>query len=162
MTATSKTPPQVSSPPLSDLEQRLKLVSSEFDEGNIKVRIRLAASDHKFASFSTPSYQKLLSKHHQRAKFATPNPNNLDSFFITDFDLYRTIISFPNESAAGPDKIVPRIFKNLVKKWKDSAAHKFLKLLTKLIKLIGDGKRPKPQTVLFLGANLITLRKMLG
>ena len=29
--------PQVSSPPLSDLEQRIKLKSSELDEENIKV-----------------------------------------------------------------------------------------------------------------------------
>ena len=41
--------PQVSSPPLSDLEQRIKLISSKFDEGNVKGGIRLAASDDKIA-----------------------------------------------------------------------------------------------------------------
>ena len=33
-----KPQPRVSSPPLSDLEQRLKLLSSELDEGNLKGR----------------------------------------------------------------------------------------------------------------------------
>ena len=35
--------PQVSSPTLSDLEQRIKLISSKLDEGNVKGGIRLAA-----------------------------------------------------------------------------------------------------------------------
>ena len=69
-----KPQPQVSSPPLSDLEQRKKLISSKLDEGNVKGEIRLAASDDKIAPFSTDIYQKLLSKHPQRAKFAAPNP----------------------------------------------------------------------------------------
>ena len=81
-----KPQPQVSSPPLSDLEQRIKLVSSKLDEGNIKGGIRLAASDDKIAPFSTDSYQKLLSKHPQQAKDAAPNPENLNSFFVTEFD----------------------------------------------------------------------------
>ena len=34
LSVTSKT--QVSSPPLSDLEQRIKLISSKLDEGNVK------------------------------------------------------------------------------------------------------------------------------
>ena len=102
--------PQVSSPPLSDLEQRRKIVSSKLDEGNVKGGIKPAASDDKIAPFSTDNCQKLLSKHPQRAKFAAPNPENVDSFFVTDFDLYKAIMSFPNRSAAGPDKIVPQIF----------------------------------------------------
>ena len=72
--------PQVSSPPLSDLEQRIKLISSKLDEGNVKGGIRLAASDDKIAPFSTDNYQKLMSKQSQRDKFAAPNPENLDSF----------------------------------------------------------------------------------
>ena len=106
--------PQVSSPPLSDLEQRIKLISSKLDEGNVKGGIRLAALDDKTAPFSTDNYQKLLSKHPQRAKFAAPNPEKLDSFFVTDFDLYKAIISFPNGSAAGPDKIVLKFLKILL------------------------------------------------
>ena len=121
---------QVSSPPLSDLEQRIKLISSKLDEGNVKGGIRLVASDDKIAPFSTDNYQKLLSKHPQRAKFAAPNPEKLDSFFVTNFDLYKAIMFFPNGSAAGPDKIVPQIFKDLVRK------SNFLKSLTKLISLL--------------------------
>ena len=52
--------PQVSSPPLSDLEQRIKLISSKLDEGNVKGGIRLAASDHKIAPFQTDNYLKIV------------------------------------------------------------------------------------------------------
>ena len=81
----SKTQPQVLNPPLSDLEQRIKLISNKLDEGNVKGGIRLAASDDKNAHFLTDNYQKLMSKHPQRAKFAAPNPESLDSFFRKQF-----------------------------------------------------------------------------
>ena len=154
--------PQVSSPPLSDLELRIKLISSKLDEGNVKRGIRLAASDDKIAPFSIDNYQKLLSKHPQRAKFAAPYPEKLDCFFVTDFDLYKAIMSFPNGSAAGPDKIVPKIFKDLVSESNGSAGPNFLKSLTKLINLIGDGKIPEPLRPFFFGAKLIALIKIDG
>ena len=118
--------PQVSSPPLSDLEQRKKLIKSKLDEGNVKGGIRLAASDDKIAPYSSDNYQKLLAKHPQRTKLAAPNPEILDSFFVTDFDLYKTIMSFPNGSAVGPDKTLPQIFKDLASKSNGSAGLNFL------------------------------------
>ena len=72
--------PQISSPPLSELEQRIKLIISKLDEANVKGGIRLAASDDKISPFSADNYQKLLSKHPQRAKFAAPNPKNFNYF----------------------------------------------------------------------------------
>ena len=128
----------------------------------MKGGIRRAASNNKIAPFSTDNYQKLLSKHPQRAKFAAPNPEKLDSFCVTDFNLYKAIISFPNGSAVGPDKIVPQIFKDLVSKSNGSAGLNFLKSLTKLINLIGDRKTPKTLRPFFFGANLIALIKIDG
>ena len=52
-----KTHPQVLSSPLSDLERRIKLISSKLDEGNVKRGIKLAASDDKNALFSTDNHQ---------------------------------------------------------------------------------------------------------
>ena len=53
-------------------------------------------------------------------------------------------MSFPSGSAAGPDKIIPQNFKDLVSKSNGSAGLNFLKPLTKLINLIGYGKIPEP------------------
>ena len=63
-------------------------------------------------------------------------------------------MAFPNGSAAGPDKIVPQKFKDLVSKSNGSAGLNFLKSLTKLIKLIGDGKTPEPLDLSFLAQSL--------
>ena len=90
----------------------MKQIRSKLDEGNLKGGIKFTASDDKIAPFAIDNYQKLLSKNPRRAKFA----EKLDSFFVTEFDLYEAIISFPNGSAAGPDKIVPQIFKDLFSK----------------------------------------------
>ena len=122
-----KTHPKVSSPPLSDLEQGVKVMTSKLDNEIRKGVIRPAASDDKIAPFSTDNYQKLLSKLPQRAKFAAPHPENLESFFVTEFDLYKAIMSLPNGSAAGPDKNVPQTYEDLVCNLNGSAGLNFLK-----------------------------------
>ena len=71
-------------------------------------------------------------------------------------------MSFPIGSAAGPDKIVPQIIKELVSKSNGSAGLNFLKSLFKLINLIGDGKMPEPLRPFFFGAKLIALLKIDG
>ena len=71
-------------------------------------------------------------------------------------------MSFPNGSSTCPNKIVPQIFKDLVSKSNGSAGLNFLKSLTKLINLIGDGKIPGPLRSFFFGAKLIALIKIDG
>ena len=56
-------------------------------------------------------------------------------------------MSFPNRSSAGPDKEVPQIFKDLFSRSNDSAGLNFLKPLTELRNLIGDGKITEPQSL---------------
>ena len=63
-------------------------------------------------------------------------------FFVSDFDLYKAIMSFSNGSAAGSDKIIPQNFKDPVSKSNGSAGFNFLKSLTKLINLIEMAKYP--------------------
>ena len=103
-----------------------------------------------------------MSKQPQRAKFAATNPENLKSVFVIDFDLHKAIRSFPNGSAASPDKIVPQNFKELFSKSNGSAGLDFLKSLMKLINLIGDGKIPDTLKSFFFGAKLIALIKIDG
>ena len=69
-------------------------------------------------------------------------------------------MAFPNGSAAGPDKTVPQILKDLVSMSNGSEGLIFLKSLTMLINLIGDGKIPEPLRPFFFGAKLIALIKI--
>ena len=71
-------------------------------------------------------------------------------------------MSFPKGSAVDPDEIVPQIFKDLISKSNDSAGLNFLTSLTKLIKLIGDGKIPEYLRPFLFGAKLIALIKIDG
>ena len=66
-------------------------------------------------------------------------------------------MSFPNGSKAGPYKIVPHFLKDLVGGSNGSAGNNFLKILTELLNLIGDGKIPEPLESFFFSAKLIAL-----
>ena len=92
----------------------------------------------------------------QRAKFAAPNPEILDSFFVTKFDLYKAIIFFRKDQQQVYKKF-PQIFNDLASKLNGSAGLDFLKSLTKLINLIEDGKIPEPLKPLIFDAKLIAL-----
>ena len=70
--------------------------------------------------------------------------------------------NFPNGSAAGPDKVFPLIFKDLVSMSNGSAGLNFLKSLTQLINLIGDNKIAELLRPFFFGAKLIALIKIDG
>ena len=63
-------------------------------------------------------------------------------------------ISQCSRFSAGPDKIIPQIFKDLVSRSNGSAGLIFLKSPTKLINLIGEGKIPKPPRPFFLARSL--------
>ena len=68
---------------------------------------------------------------------------NVDSFFVSEFEVYKAIMSLPNGSGAGQEKIVPLVFKDLISKSNGNAGLNFLKSLTKLLNPIGDGKIPE-------------------
>ena len=74
--------------------------------------------------------------------------------------MYKAIMSFPNGSGAGPDKLVPQIFKDLNSKSNGNASLNFLKSLTKLLNLIGEGEVPEQLRPFFFGAKLIALVKI--
>ena len=59
------------------------------------------------------------------------------------------ILSFPNESGAGPDEKVPQNLKDLFDKSIGSAGFSFLRSLTTLIHLTQTGKKLITKTILF-------------
>ena len=72
-----------------------------------------------------------------------PQSMKMSWFFVNEFELYNAKMSFPNGSRAGPDKIVPLVIKDLIIKSNGNAELIFLKPLTKLLNLIGEGKVPE-------------------
>ena len=45
------------------MREKIKLISAKLDEGNVRVGIRLAASDDSVAPFDNNTHEKLQSKH---------------------------------------------------------------------------------------------------
>ena len=62
--------------------------------------------------------------------------------------MYKAVTSFPDGPGAVPDKIV-QVFSDLFSKSRGNAGLNFLKPLTKLVNLIGEGKVPEKQRLLF-------------
>ena len=102
----------------------------------------------------------MVIKHPKTVDINGPDPENVDIFFVTEFDLYKALMSLPNGSEAGPDKTVPQVFKDLNTKSNGNAGLIFLKSLTKLVNLKWEGKILKQLRVFFFGAKLIALAKI--
>ena len=51
-------------------------------------------------------------KHLKKADISAANPENVENFFfVTEFEVYKAIMFFPNGSGSGSDKIVLQILK---------------------------------------------------
>ena len=72
-----------------------------------------------------------------------PQSRKTSWFFVSEFEVYKAKMFFPNGSRAGPDKIVPLVFKDLIIKSNGNAGLIFLKSLTKILNLIEEGKVPE-------------------
>ena len=98
----------------------------------------------------------MVIKHPKTVDINSPDPENVDIFLVTEFELYKALMS----SGAGPDKIVPQIFKDLITKSNGNAVLIFLKSLTKLLNLTCQGKVPEQLRAFFFGEKLIALAKI--
>ena len=101
----------------------------------------------------------MVIKHPKTVDINSPDPENVEIFFVTEFELYKALMSLPNGSGAGPDKTVPQIFKDLITKSNGNAGLIFLKSLTKLLNLIYEGKVPEQQRAFFLEQSLSRSQK---
>ena len=84
-----------------------------------------------------------MSKHPKIADLNAPYTENVKSFFVTEFEVYKAIMSFPNGSEAGLDKIVRKFFEDLDSNSNGNARFNFLKSLSKLLNLISEDKVPE-------------------
>ena len=93
----------------------------------------------------TPNHGKLASKRLKRTDRIAPNPKSVDSYFLFEFELYKTI---------GPDKIVHQLFKTILINQKAMRASisgkRLLSSLTLTMKVKGEVR--EPQRIFLSGA----------
>ena len=72
----------------------------------------MAVGDDKIADFKVDNYAALKLKQPRRENCSVPDPRDIDCFSTSEFFVHKALMSFPNESSAGLNGILPQIFKN--------------------------------------------------
>ena len=93
-----------------------------------------------------------------------PCPTSSDASHITlsEEDILRSIMSFPNGSAGGPDGLRPQHLKDLISTSASAGGPVLLRALTDLVNIIVKGDTPSSISPFFFGASLIALEKKGG
>ena len=87
----------------------MKLISSQLNEGKIKGGAKLAAPNDNAETFLIPNYEKMhISTQKKDDKNAT-NPKNIDSFFKTEFEVYKAKKSISNGWRTGRTRLFPKL-----------------------------------------------------
>ena len=143
----------------SELDRRLRFICTKLDEGNVKLRIRMAVGDDKIADFTVDNYAALKLKHPQRETCSVPDPIDIDGFSTSEVFVHKALKSFPNGSSAELVGIWHRVLKHLTAKSNGQTGLKFLRALTNLVKVILEGEIPFELRPYFFDAKLIALKK---
>ena len=141
----------------SELDRRLRSISTKLEDGNVKDGIRMAVGDDKIADFTVNNYTALELKHPQREICSVPDSTDIDCFLTSEFFVDKIFMFFPNGSSAGLDGISPQTLKDLTANGQTGG--NFLRALTNLVNVILEGNTPFELRPYFFGANLIALKK---
>jgi len=79
---------------------------------------------------------------------------------VTEEEIIQAILSFPKDSAGGPDDLRPQHLKDMISE--DSSRHAVITALNSFVQLLMEGKTPTSIQPFFFGANLTALQKKLG
>ena len=138
---------------------------SKLEDGNYRGALRLACGSDIKAEHSHATLQSLKKKHftsHPDRSFI-PVPNaNMFSVFISAEAVRRTVISFLNGSAGGPDGLSPHHLEDHTGPSANEGGEIFLNAITSLVTLILKGKTPNQICPCFWGHLGSTHKKDFG
>ena len=144
-----------------DCEKRIKLISANLDDGNVRAGIRLAVSNDTVAPFDNNTYKKLQSKHPPRAANHAQQVVE-DSLIVFEPTVPKAINSFPSGSSGGPSLLVPQLYKDLIAKSNGPIGNEFLQNLTSVLNIVLEGKIPVVLRPFFSVLNLSAFGKKDG
>ena len=115
-------------------------VTAKLEEGDVKGAVRLASSEDSIAKRCDATLASLREKHlppHPQS-IIPPCPTSSDASHITlsEEDILRSIMSFPNGSAGGPDGLRPQHLKDLISTSAGAGGPVLLRALTDLVNII--------------------------
>ena len=140
-------------------------VAGKLEEGDYRGAVRLACGSDSVAEHSPETLEILNSKHprpHPDSSIMPAPDADLFASSITEEDVRRAIMSFPNGSAGGPDGLRPQHLKDLIGPAAIVGGPLLLSALTSLVNLMLRGETPVPIRPFLFGAKLVALRKKQG
>ena len=149
------------------LNKRLsQRVSKKIEAGDVRGAIRLASANDILADFDEETFSALKTKHPpppQDSDIPPPPSPDHDVPFQISMDAVRAAIaSFPNGSAAGPDKLQPQHLKDMISSFSNSSDSPLLAALVDFCSLVLQGNTPEEVRPFFFGASLVAFRKKQG
>uniref|UniRef100_A0A1X7SSY7 Reverse transcriptase domain-containing protein n=1 Tax=Amphimedon queenslandica TaxID=400682 RepID=A0A1X7SSY7_AMPQE len=139
-------------------------VSSRLEEGDFRGAIRLASASESLAPHSAATFRALQEKHPSPSSSSSPPPPAPTSIFpVTEPEVARAILSFPQGSSGGPDNLRPQLLKDMLSTEPQVPGHsRFLSSLAAFSSLVLEGRTPDSIRPFFFGARLIALQKKGG
>jgi hypothetical protein len=120
-----------------------KTAENKISDGDIRGAIRLLSSSDVFAANNSDTFAQLEGKHPPPSRTLNlpelPN-ENVDYLSVSEDNVFKVIISFPNASSAGLDGIRPQHLKNLIGKSSRDASQRLLSEITRLCNFMFSGK----------------------
>lgn len=142
-----------------------KRVEYKIAEGNVKGAVKILSSSETLAPQTLETFERLQEKHPPPSRelhFPDPPDKDTQPLQVTEKEVYMSLKSFPNGSAAGIDGISPQHLKDLTLPSTGEAGLKLIKAITDLTNLMLRGKMNSRLTEIMYGASLSALNKELG
>ena len=119
-------------------------VSSRLEEGDFRGAIRLASASESLAPHSAATFRSLLDKHPSLSSSSSPPPPAPTSIFpVTEPEVARAILSFPQGSSGGPDNLRPQLLKDMLSIEPQVPGHsRLLSSLAAFSSLVLEGRTP--------------------
>ena len=140
-----------------------RMVSSKFNDFDIKGAVRFLSSDNVFAPMVLETVSFLRSIHPLGDPVSDINFDHiLTAPIMTESSVKKSFLSFPNGSGSGPDLLHPQHLKDIISTSLGASANSVLRSISRFASFVSSTKIPDSIKHLFFGAHLYALQKKGG
>ena len=140
-----------------------RMVSTKFNDFDIKGAVRLLSSDNVFALMVSETVSSLRSIHPLGDPVSDINSDHIPTEPVMTESLVRkAILSFPNGSGSGPNLLRPQHLKDIISPFLGASANSVFRSISRFASFVSSTKIPDPIRHLFFGAHLYALQKKGG
>ena len=159
----STRPPKSNFSSKSSIPPLKRMVSSKFNDFDIKGAVLLLSSDKVFASMVPETVSSLRSIHLLSDPVSDIISDHIPTApVMTESSIRKAILSFLNGLDSGPDLLCPQHLKDIISSSREASANSVLRSISRFASFVSSTKIPDPIKHLFFGANLYAFQKKDG